>query len=239
MTFWADIRRTLSIAAITLGSGAFASLAAAEPVKLTSLDWPPGTSPNLEGGGTLTKKLRNLLEEAGHGLEVTFLPWQRTVRTGLNDDSYVGYFPEYFSKDLDCLWSKPLAQSKLGFVKRAGSDFDWETVADLKPYRIGVVSGYVNDDGPFDAAIAAGELNVEGANNELLNLRKVARGRLDAAAMDKNIMEYLIRTEEPELKDDLAFDDKLLSTEDLLVCFQPDNPKAREVHEDLNAVMTD
>ena len=214
------------------------SAGAAEKAQLTSLDWPPYNGEKLPGGGSNTAKLRTLLKEAGYSLKTAFLPWKRAVKYGLENDEYLGYFPEYYTDNRDCLWSEQYDKSIVGFVEHASNTLNWSKVSDLKDYRIGVVAGYANDNGPFDAAMEAGELNVEPVNDDLTNLKKVAGGRIDAAVIDKKVMQHLLDKELPGAKDKVQFDAATLTTNGLYVCFQPNHPKAKEVRDKLNAAIS-
>ncbi len=232
--------RTAIMAAMT-GLAVLATPAHAdETVKLTSLSWPPYNGPDLEKGGSNTAKLRGLLKRAGYDLEVNFLPWKRAMRYGLERDAYVGYFPEYYREDKNCLWSKQFDTSVVGFVEQASDNLSWSQVLpDLKAYTIGVVSGYANDNGPFDAAMKAGKLTTQGVSSDILNIRKVAGGRIDAAVIDKKVLQHLLDTQVPNLTDKVKFDETPLTRNGLYVCFQPGHPKAKAVRKALNAVIAD
>jgi polar amino acid transport system substrate-binding protein len=227
------ILRGAATAAILAGLHAHTATAD-EPVTLTSLSWPPYNGPELPNGGSNTEALRTLLGEAGYDLRVDFLPWKRAVAWGMSKQEYLGYFPEYYSDDLDCLWSKQFDKSVVGFVERIDNSLDWETVEDLKSYELGVVDGYVNDNGPFDAALKAGELDVQPVMDDATNVLKVMGGRIDAAVIDKRVLAHLLEKEVPSAQGKVRFDETPLVTNGLFVCFQPDRPKAKEVHRRLN-----
>ncbi|NIZ14176.1 transporter substrate-binding domain-containing protein [Phaeobacter sp. HF9A] len=206
-----------ALLAFVIGSTA---ATASETVRLTSLSWPPYTDADLPEGGSNSALLKAALAEAGLTLEISFLPWQRAVNQGLHDDAFSGYFPEYASDGLDCVLSPAYDSSTVGFVERTGDGIEWETVSDLQNYTIGVVSGYVNDGGPFDQAVADGTLSVDGVNDDLLNIRKVAGGRIDAAVIDRNVLEHLVETAAPELAGKVQFNDRILKEHTLHVCLQ-------------------
>jgi len=199
---------------------AFYPAVAQDTVQLTSLSWPPFTGEELPDGGANTELLRAILAESGLTLEVSFLPWQRAVSQGLDSEEFTGYFPEYFSDELGCLVSPAYDSSVVGFVERVDGGIDWTSVADLSNYTIGVVDGYVNDGGPFDAAVADGSLTVDGVVDDISNVRKVLAGRLDAAVIDQAVLEFLIETEVPEAATALQFDERILKEHSLHVCLQ-------------------
>lgn len=195
------------------------------PVRLASANWPPFSGPTLDGQGLSTTIVTRALALAGFRAEVEFLPWQRAVGTGLGDEGFAGYFPEYRSAGLEagrCLLSHPIGSSPLGFAERADNIIPWHDLTDLTGRRIGTVRGYVNTDA-FDTAAAAGHLSVEPAVDDVTNLRKLAAGRLDMVVIDANVLTYLLKTV-PELAPVAAqvhFNARALENKSLHVCFRP------------------
>jgi polar amino acid transport system substrate-binding protein len=194
-----------------------------ESIALTSLEWPPYTGADLEGFGASAQVLGEALQQVGAELEVTFLPWQRAVKMAKHDDAFVGYFPEYHAESIeeDFFFSDPIGTSLLGFIERTDNPVQWNSLEDLTPYTIGVVSGYVNT-AEFDAMMAAGELNTDGVIDDATNIKKVAAGRIDMAVMDKFVFLYLLKTD-PDLHalaDRLQFNEKLLEVKKLYVCLK-------------------
>lgn len=186
---------------------------------LTSLEWPPYTGANLPGGGTSTTRLRALLKSRGIALEVDFRPWQRAVREGTRDSRYSGYFPEYAGPNLKCDLSAAYDNSRVGFaVNSKGQAFGWQSIADLAGYEIGIVDGYINDGGPFDAAVREEALLIQKTQDDLRNLRKLAAGRLNAIVIDQQVLAYLIDRHLPAYKTQIEMHDTLLKHHGLHVC---------------------
>ncbi len=164
------------------------------------------------------------MARAGLSLTVSFLPWQRTVATGLRDPSYSGYFPEYrtVGSEGHCLLSAPIGSSMLGFAERVSAPVVWESLPDLVNRRIGTVRGYVNTDA-FDRAAAEGGVSTEPAIDDATNLRKLAAGRLDLAVIDAHVMAHLLSTDPNlrPLRDTIRFNPRPLEEKSLHVCFRP------------------
>ena len=200
--------------------------AAADPVKLTSLDWPPFSGASLPLKGATSAVVEDAFKAAGDKASVEFLPWQEAVDTAMKKPGYVGYFPEYYSKELAadrCLFSKSIGNSPLGFVENKGAPVKWKKLADLQGKPIGTVEGYVNE-AEFDHMAAAGELTVQPAADDVTNLKKVASGELALAVIDRNVMDYLLNFD-ASLKDaraKLQFNEKPLENKDLFICFRKD-----------------
>lgn len=204
--------------------------------KLTSLEWPPFSGKDLPQQGGSIAVAKAAFEAQGDSLEVTFLPWKRAVQRGLEAPGYVGYFPEYYSADLEdkCLFSDPSGASPLGLVERKEAPISWASLDDLKAYKIGTVAGYVNT-ADFDALAAEGALKIQEATDDITNLRKVAAGRIDTAVVDANVMNYLLATDASlvDVKDQLQFNAKPLESKKLYVCFRrtPEGEAAKAIYD--------
>lgn len=228
------MRQTLVTAfmAAVLLAGTAASGQAAD-IRLTTLDWPPYSGSGLPELGASSAVVARAAAAAGDTFSAEVLPFQRAVKVGLEDAGFVGYYPEYHSKDLEatCAFSGPLGTSPLGLVERKAQPLTWKTIDDLKGHTIGVVQGYVNT-AEFDAKAADGTLTVEAVVDDATNLRKVAAGRIPAAVIDRHVMNYLLKNDPAlaPLAGTLQFNPVMLERKTLHVCFRksPEGTAARE-----------
>lgn len=211
------------------------SYAENKTVRLASLDWPPYTmAGDTNGGAELV--VRRAFEAMGYRLVVDFLPWNRAVYNAAHAPAFDGYFPEYWATSVEktFFFSRPIGRSPLGFAERKSQPVAWQKLDDLAGIRIGTVSGYINTE-EFDASAKAGRLVVEEALSDSINLRKLARGRIRLAVIDRNVMDYLLAND-PDLMNEaknLRFNDRLLEEKDLFVCFRRDD-RGREMARILN-----
>lgn len=207
------------------------TVAAAEIIRLASLEWPPYTGAQLPDGGESTATLKAAFAAAGYQLEVDFLPWERALALAKAPNSgYAGYFPEYFSEAISTsfLFSVAIGYGPLGLAERRNQPLQWLQPADLQRYRIGTVQGYVNTQA-FDQAVAAGLQPVETAGSDAQNLKKLAAGRIDAAIIDPHVMRHLLNHDASlaSIKQLLAFNPRLLENKALYVCFRNGPDAAR------------
>ncbi len=95
-------------------------------------------------------------------------------------------------------FSEPMMDNEVGFYKKKGDPIAFTDYAALKAknVKIGTVRGYVNPKG-FDEA----QLNVEEAKDDLTNMRKLLKGRLQLVVIDKQIGAYMVKTDMPESAD--------------------------------------
>ena len=139
------------------------------------------------------------------------------------DIGYDGYFPEYASRELEkeFMFSNPFGESPLGFVERRDEPVAWGALEDLAELKIGTVLGYVNTD-EFDSLAAAGVLSVETVTSDLLNVRKVAAGRLRLAVIDRHVLAWLLENDDSvsPYAGQLQFSGRALEIKPLFVCFR-------------------
>lgn len=212
------------LVALLLGSTALR--AHDKTVRLSSLEWPPYAGADLPAQGASAAVAKAAFAAMGYRLEIDFLPWSRAILLARHAGSgYAGYFPEYYSASLapEFVLSAPIGQSPLGFAEHRQAPKIWTTLADLQHTPIGTVHNYINTD-EFDQRVAAGQLQVEVAEDDLSNLRKLSQKQIPLIVIDRHVMNYLLaRT--PELAGDaesLQFNARLLALRQLYICFRND-----------------
>lgn len=202
-----------------------------EPVRLGTLEWPPFSGQELPGQGQVSKRVRSICAEAGMHLELSFTPWKRVLLEAASGVTQ-GFFPEYHSasREKDYYFSQPVGCSVVGLVRRSDVTLHWSRLEDLAAYRIGVVDGYVNTE-EFDRLAGKGVLQTVKSNSDLLALRMLKAGRIDAVVMDRAVFKHLsVSDESLEGGVALAFDRNVLAVHSLHVCF-PRTAAGRELLE--------
>ena len=198
--------------------------AADKVVELTSLDWPPYSGKSLKEQGASVAVAKAAFKAMGYELKVSFYPWNRAVALAKDTSSSVaGYFPEYYSDDIakEFTFSEPMGTGPLGFAERKDKAVSWSTLDDLKAYSIGVVQGYVNT-AEFDAMVASKAIKSSTTISDVNNLKKLVAGRIDLAVVDKNVMNFLLKTDK-QLSGSagkLQFNSTLLEDKKLYICFK-------------------
>lgn len=192
-------------------------------IYLTSLDWPPYTAEKIKFQGMTSVILTTAFKEMGYEVKIDFYPWQRAVKSAKEGEKYIGYFPEYYSKDIENnFWfSDPIGEGPLGLVERKDGAIKWKSIKELANYKIGIVTEYVNTE-EFDKMVERKELKTEDVTSDIQNLKKVSAKRIEAAVIDRNVMEYFFNTDTSggELRKTLQFNEKILENKKLYVCFR-------------------
>ncbi|MBI3897733.1 MAG: transporter substrate-binding domain-containing protein [Gammaproteobacteria bacterium] len=197
--------------------------AAAQTVRLVTLEWPPYVGKTLPHEGGSAAVVRAAFKEVGVDVSIEFMPWTRALKTGSYGKGYAGYFPAYRGDERSkvSLISEPIGSSPLGMARRADRSITWRNLDELGSFRLGVVSGYINT-AEFDRRVSEGLLQTDIAPSDESNLKKLIVGRIDLAVIDRNVFDYLLRTQ-PTLtthREELLFDGPLLEDKPLFVYFQ-------------------
>lgn len=173
----------------------FAIPVAAGKIELVTADYPPYYGSNMKNGGPLTEIVVAAFKKGGYDAKVTYLPFARALMYG-KEGKADGLLGIWYSKERAewFVYSKPLPGNEVVLYKKTGTKPDKYTdYAALKPYRIGTVRGYAYPSG-FDEA----KLNIQVVNDNLQNLKKLIKNRVDLVLIDRGLAMHLLRTELPD-----------------------------------------
>jgi polar amino acid transport system substrate-binding protein len=201
-------------------------------LRVATLNWPPYTSRSLPKDGAVSAVVRAAFAEAGHEVRIRFWPWNRAIAKAKSGaQEIVAYFPGYHchhDQNSDFIPSDPMGTAPLGFAEHTDTDHSWHTLDDLSDLRIGTVVGYANTPA-FDDRVEKGEIRVITSSDDATNLYKLLKKQIDYAAVDKYVMQYLLKTN-PKLRKNrhsLQFDENILDLKNLYLCFRDDETGRR------------
>ena len=174
---------------------------------------------------------RELFPRLGLTPEVDLFPLKRALdmlREGLADGTMILirtperenflHFTEPVMTVRGLIWS--LADGNRGAVR-------FDTLEDLKPYRIGVTRGYSY--GPeFDALLQT--MEVDTANSDYSNYQKLLQGRIDIFPGNEIVAQGLFKRH-PELRNRLTHSDKAFMEWDLCIAISRLSPHAARLPE--------
>lgn len=209
-------QRTSVLTLLLLGTLLWPTFAAAgSKVVLGTLNWEPYIGETLPSQGWVAEVAKEAFNRSGYTLEIRFRPWARLLMEA-EKGKYDGYFPEYFAEKLKqhFLLCDPFKGGPLGFFKLKGKQITFNTLQDLKPFRIGIVRGYVNT-AEFDAATF---LQKDESVDDLENLKKLLAGRIDLMVVDKYTGMSILKKNMPEKLDQVEFLSPPLEAKELYVC---------------------
>lgn len=182
-----------------------AGLVRAETVTVATGEFPPWTTESARYGGFVNRVVAAAFARSGIAVKFTYMPWKRAeteTKLGRYDASAVWFASK--DSESDFVLSDPISHHKEVFFHLKSKPFPrWETLSDLHGLKFGATLGYTYT-GEFWAMAQAGTLNVEVAGRDVLNLKKVLVGRIDAFPLDEVTGWLLLSNTElflPESKD--------------------------------------
>lgn len=184
------LRRSLLLA-LLVGAAQAADLPSPPPplpiLRIASGELPPYATASRPDQGLALAIVRRAFELGGYRVQFQFLPWSRALaetREGVWDASaHWGATPE---RRRDFLLSDNLYTEQWRMLHRRDMPFDWKTVADLAPFRLGLTRDYTYTPEIW-AAARAGQLRHESPPNDLLALRMLLAARIDVLPLDRNV----------------------------------------------------
>jgi ABC-type amino acid transport substrate-binding protein len=208
--------------------------AADKTLSLATLDWEPYVGHNIPNGGFISEIVTAAFKRAGYTVKVSFVPWARVLKD-VKKGAYDAGYPAYYTDDRTAIYafSRPLANSTLGFLKRKDKNISYHSLSDLKGYAIAVVRGYVNTP-DFDAAEY---LNKQIADSDLQNIRKLSKERVDLVVVDKFTAQALISKHFPGPPAIFDFMDPPLQIKPLFVLFSRNVPGYEERLKEFNTAL--
>jgi polar amino acid transport system substrate-binding protein len=200
-------------------------------VHLASLVWPPYVGPELPQNGLSAAIADIAARSFGERIQVDYFPWTRAMKVGIQLPVYAGYFPAYYTNERtrECYFTNPLGKSILGLAFLKTRPLQWNTLADLSNKSIGIVHGYSNGEA-FDEQVREGRQKVDVSDSDYANIKKLLGQRVDAVAIDKAVLRYVLATD-PRLagaRNLIDFHDKPLAELTLHICFKR-SPSGQEL----------
>lgn len=214
-TRWSATLGLVLACSTPLGHAATASGVANKTVQLVTTEYPPYMSEKAPGQGLVIRVATAALNRSGYEVKVSFLPWARALdmtKAGAVD-GIVGVW--YSAERTSYLqYANPVSSTRLGLFKRVDNPITFTTLAELKPYTIGVVRGYANPP-VFDDA----HLRTEEASDDETNLRKLAGKRVQFVLIEKGVAQGLLNSVAPQLKNQVVWMEPAVNVMPLYVAF--------------------
>ncbi|TVP14296.1 hypothetical protein AYI87_10685 [Shewanella sp. KCT] len=195
-----------------------------------SNDYPPFYSTNLPSQGVIYHLAQAVFQHAGYPLAHRYYPFARAKaimkKGGADVILGVWYRP---SREEWIAFSTPLLSVNVVLYKRVDSQIDFNTMADLRQYRIGIGRGYANPE-----AFQNATLKTEAASSDAVNLRKLLAGRVDLVLICEDVARYLIERPGSEYRGKLEPVGDPLSVELFHIGVAKHLPNAQKILADFN-----
>lgn len=155
-------------------------------------EYPPYIDSAKADHGFLAHIVADAFAKSGISVEFVYAPWKRieSIEIDKHHQLSMGFIPTP-ERAQKWHYSDSIIISSTTFVVLKSKRFAWQTLDDLKAYKIGLSRGYSY--GPeFDAVTP--QMNVEYAATDEINIKKVLKGRIDIFPVDPYVGAELIRT---------------------------------------------
>ncbi|AZZ92448.1 transporter substrate-binding domain-containing protein [Hahella sp. KA22] len=168
---------------------------AEDKVWLSIGEFPPFFSSTLSHYGVFPHIVEEAFAAEHIKVEYVFLPWNRALRMAAEGD-YDGTPGWVYSKERaqQFSYSDPVLIETKVFFHLKSLNFDWSSIEDLKPYKIGLTLGYF-----YGPTLARAEVRdgfvFERVSTDLLNMRKLAAGRIQLFAVNREVGLQIARSE--------------------------------------------
>ncbi len=211
-----DMKTLIFLIVITNFVMTSSGLTADRTIQLATLNWEPYVGEQLDNYGFTSEIVAEGFKRAGYHVNFNFMPWVRVLKL-VQHGKYDAMFPAYYSPERARIFasSSSFLEGPLGFCKRTDDDISYNSLLDLKPYKIGVVRGYVNTK-KFDNA---DYLNKYISNSDQQNILMLAKNRYDLIVIDKLTLKQILKKEYPNLQNKLQFVNPPLEIKTLHVGF--------------------
>lgn len=167
----------------------------AEPIQLATGEWAPYTSQSLKNYGFITEIISQVLKQMDMKPEYHFYPWRRCYRKTVLGEVQAA-FPYAYTKDRakEVLYSEPIFDSRAKFFFYGNNAiFTYNSLDDLKRYRIGGILGYFHEEIFKKAGIKTAYYS-----SELAALKHLKRGFIDLLPLNLLVGMNLIKKNFPD-----------------------------------------
>jgi polar amino acid transport system substrate-binding protein len=162
-------------------------------LKLSTLEWPPYTGSKLLGKGETSQLLTKVFQHLGYQVQIHVMPWAEAMAVvNQSKHGFRGFFPEYPLTEARYLQSSAIGYSEIGLVESVKKPLLLTSMLQLATLKVGVVAGYLNM-AELDVLIAQGKVRPVRNQSDQHNILQVATGKLDAAVIDKRVLQYLLK----------------------------------------------
>jgi polar amino acid transport system substrate-binding protein len=120
-------------------------------VVLTSI-WPPYVDPKLPGHGLAVSIVTEAVRRAGYEPRIESLDWERNLENARSGEhGVIAAAYQSAERKRDFVFTDAYLTNEIRFLKRRGTDIEFNSLEDLDGLRIGVVYEYVYEPA-FDQA---------------------------------------------------------------------------------------
>lgn len=203
---------------------------AVETVNITSGEWPPYMSKNIEYYGLGSRIVSEAFALEGVNVSYGFFPRKRSLyevnKGGEWDGSILWFRNSELEKDFYI--SDPIVESRFVFFHLKDRVFQWNAIEDLKKYNIGGTLEYDYGE-ELSKAEKEGRIILERVPNDDQNFKKLLFGRIDAFPQDVDVGQTMMKNLKSDEMERITFNPKPLRSGSLCLILSKKNQKNNEL----------
>ncbi|WP_419904901.1 substrate-binding periplasmic protein [Kiloniella sp.] len=157
------------------------------PLIIGVSDWAPYSGYDLPGHGFLTEVIQVAMKRVGYKTIAQKTPWSRVIKGTSRGD--IDIIPGIWYSDeraKTILYGTVLATARLVLISRVDHPAKIENIEDLDDLTVGIIQDYAYPSFFLEAT----NFTKDYSRNLVFNLKKLAKGRIDAALGDELVARY-------------------------------------------------
>ncbi len=199
--------------------------AADKIIKIVDSPWLPYYGQFLPNYGLVPEIVTAAYAQTGYTPKYNVMSWSRALKD-LKDGKYDAVVTASYTEERAkiYLYSEFYMASPIVFFKRKDSSIHWNTLSDLKNYKIAVLKGYSYspdfDNAPYLRKVTA--------RSEVLSFKKLYYKQADLVVMDQVVGHYILNKKMVGAERDAEPLQPPLYTDKLYLMFSKKTPNAKE-----------
>jgi len=158
-------------------------------------NYPPYSFGTAEqAGGLYTRLIGEIFSRCGMKADIRALHWKDALKEGEEGRAAVGGIYKTRARMKIYDYSRPFFEERLAVYVKRGNAFPFARLSDLQGRTIGLNRAWSYGD-EFDAARKEYRFNVDEADSNLENFKKLVAGRIDCLVADRFAASQIIRRE--------------------------------------------
>ena len=205
--------------------------AAEPPLRLVADPWPPFNDATLLNNGLASDLVATALSRAGYSTRYVQVPWERALQ-GVEKGTYDVLISAWFNKERAAFgyYSRPYLTNRIRFLRRKGSQIEFQQLSDLYPPSIAVVRGYAYSR-EFDLDSRLNKIGVVGFE---VGARMLLAQRVQLTLEDELVARYHLGRSLAEVGHRLEFLAQPLSERGLHILVSRRHPEHQQIAEAFN-----
>lgn len=206
----------------------------AQEITIATGEFPPLYTAKSETNGLVLHLVKEAFAAEGITANFQFVPWKRASENTKNatvDASCCWFITDERAKYAE--FSEPVFIDSYSFFHLKTTDFNWDTIEDLKGYRIGATLGYAYSK-EFTDAEKAKTISVQRGADDNDNLKKLFGKRIDIVLLNNDTGYYSLKTKfSADHLAKITHHPKPLLTSDIHLMFPKSKPNTPQLMESL------